>query len=60
MEALDMFLGEGATRMILDLYETEPYYSMFDDIVKMIQPIMPILQDNAEYLKKNKTMQLKS
>lgn len=52
MEALDMFLGEGATQMILDLYETEPYYSMFDDIVKVINPIMPILQDNAEYIKK--------
>lgn len=52
MEALDMFLGKGATQMILDLYETEPYYSMFDDIVKIINPIMPILQDNAEYIKK--------
>ena len=38
--------------MILDCYDIEPYYSMFDDIMEMIEPIMPKLQSNAEYLKK--------
>ena len=52
MEALDMFLGKGATRMILDVNGDEPYYSMFDDIVDMIKPIMPKLEDNAKYIKK--------
>ena len=52
MEALDLFLGNGSTQMILDCYGIEPYYSMFDDIVEMIEPIMPMLQNNAEYLKK--------
>lgn len=51
MEAMDLFLGKGATQMILDCYGIEPYYSMFDDITEMIQPIMPKIQDNAEYLK---------
>lgn len=52
MEALDLFLGQGSTQMILDCYDIEPYYSMFDDIMEMIEPIMPKLQSNAEYLKK--------
>ena len=52
MEALDLFLGEGATKMILDINGDEPYYTMFDDIVALIEPIMPLLQDNAAYIKK--------
>ena len=51
MEALDMFLGKGATRKILKANDDEPYYSMFDDIVELIKPIMPALKDNAEYIK---------
>lgn len=51
MEALDLFLGKGATQLILDVNDYEPYYSMFEDIVDMLAPIMPKLQDNAEYLK---------
>lgn len=52
MEAMDLFLGKGATQMILDCYGIEPYYSMFDDITEMVEPIMPYLENNAEYLKK--------
>jgi hypothetical protein len=52
MEALDMFLGKGATQMILDVNGDEPYYSMFDDIVALIEPIMPKLEDNVKYIKK--------
>ena len=51
IEALDMFLGKGATRKILNANDDEPYYSMFDDIVELIQPIMPLLEDNAKYIK---------
>lgn len=52
MTAMDLFLGKGATQMILDCYGIEPYYDMFDDITDMIKPIMPKIQNNAEYLKK--------
>ena len=52
MEALDLFLGKGATQMLLDANGDEPYYSMFDDIVALLEPIMPKLQNNAEYIKK--------
>lgn len=51
MEALDLFLGKGATQMLLDVNGDEPYYSMFDDIVELIRPIMPKLEDNAKYIK---------
>lgn len=52
MEALDLFLGKGATQMILDINGDEPYYSMFDDIVELIKPILPKIEDNAKYIKK--------
>lgn len=51
MEALDMFLGKNGTQKILDANEDEPYYNMFDDIIEMLEPIMPKLQNTAEYLK---------
>lgn len=52
MEALDLFLGKGATQMLLDINGDEPYYTMFDDIVALIKPIMPVLENNAKYIKK--------
>ena len=52
MESLDLFLGKGATQMILDINGYEPYYSMFDDIVELIKPILPKIEDNAKYIKK--------
>lgn len=41
-EALDLFLGEGATRKLLN--GRKPYYSMYDDINEMLKPIMPVLE----------------
>lgn len=41
-KALDLFLGEGATRKLLN--GRKPYLTMFDDISKRIQPILPKLK----------------
>lgn len=52
MVALDMFIGEGKTQMILDLMGRKPYYSMYDDITTMLEPVMPRLKIDAENIKK--------
>ena len=41
-EALDLFLGEGGTRKLLN--GRKPYFSMYDDISEMLKPIMPVLE----------------
>ena len=48
MEALDMFLGEGKTQMILDIMNRKPYWQMFDDIGEAIQPILPLFENNIK------------
>ena len=52
MKALDMFIGEGKTQMLLDLMGRNPYYSMYDDISEMLNPILPKLKMNADSIKK--------
>jgi len=52
MQALDLFIGEGKTQMILDLMGRNPYYSMYDDISEMLNPILPKLKMNADSIKK--------
>lgn len=52
MKALDMFIGEGKTQMILDLMGRNPYYSMYEDISEMLVPILPKLEMNADSIKK--------
>lgn len=42
MEALDLFLGEGGTAKLLN--GRNPYYSMYDDINEMLEPILPIIE----------------
>lgn len=42
MRVLDMFLGEGGTKKLLN--GRNPYYSMYEDIEKMLEPIMPLLK----------------
>lgn len=44
MEALDLFIGKGKTQLILDLMKTEPYFSMFDDILNLLDPVFPIIE----------------
>ena len=42
MEALDLFVGEGGTKKLLN--GRKPYYSMYDDINEMLKPVMPIIE----------------
>lgn len=51
MKALDLFIGEGKTQMILDLMGRNPYYSMYEDISQLLEPILPKLKLNAESIK---------
>ena len=45
-EALDLFLGKGGTLKLLN--GRKPYYSMYDDISEILEPILPKLQLNVE------------
>ena len=40
--ALDLFLGKNGTKKILN--GRKPYYSMFEDINDMLEPILPIIK----------------
>ena len=42
MKVLDMFLGEGGTKKLLN--GRNPYYSMYEDIEQMLEQIMPLLK----------------
>lgn len=46
MEALDLFLGENGTKKLLN--GRSPYYSMYEDINEMLEPIMPKLKLRAD------------
>lgn len=50
MEALDLFLGEGGTKKLLN--GRKPYYSMYDDINDMLEPILPKLKVSADSIAK--------
>ena len=45
-EALDLFLGKDGTKKLLN--GRNPYYSMYEDINEMLEPIMPKLQLRVE------------
>lgn len=45
-KALDLFLGEGATKKLLQ--GRKPYFTMFEDISKRITPILPQLKIEYE------------
>lgn len=44
-EAMDLFLGKGGVKKIFD---DSRYYTMFDDLAEMLEPIMPKLKINME------------
>lgn len=46
MQALDLFLGEGGTAKLLN--GRKPYYSMYEDISEILQPILPLLKQSTE------------
>lgn len=45
-KALDLFLGDGATKKLLN--GRNPYYTMYEDIGEMLEPILPKLTNNAK------------
>ena len=49
MKALDLFLGKGGTRKILN--GRNPYYTMYDDIGEIIAPILPKLELRSESIR---------
>ena len=46
MDALDLFLGKDGTKKLLN--GRNPYYSMYEDINEMLEPILPKLKVSAE------------
>lgn len=49
MEALDLFLGNGGTKKLLN--GRNPYYTMYEDISEMLEPIMPIIEKSTLKIK---------
>ena len=52
IKALDKFLGEGKTRVILKIMDRDPYLSMFEDIDTILEPIIPYIEKSYENIKK--------
>lgn len=52
MKSMDLFLGEGKSKMFLKLMNRNPYWSMFDDIAEVIEPISPKLKLNLDNIDK--------
>ena len=46
MEALDLFLGQNGTKKLLN--GRNPYYSMYEDINEMLEPILPKIKIRAD------------
>lgn len=46
MEALDLFLGKDGTKKLLN--GRNPYYSMYEDINEMLEPVLPKLKLRAD------------
>ena len=51
MKALDLFLGEGGTLKLLN--GRKPYYSMYEDIGEIIEPIMPLIKQKTDNIISN-------
>lgn len=49
-EALDLFLGDGGTKKLLN--GRNPYYEMFDEFSQILEPIMPLLDTKIEDIEK--------
>lgn len=45
-EALDLFLGKGGVKKLM--HGRSYYYSMYDDIVEMLEPVIPMLEKSFE------------
>ena len=47
MKSLDMFIGQGMTKKILKAMDRYPYYDMYDDIVNSFEPVLNIIEKEA-------------
>lgn len=47
MKALDLLIGQGMTKKILKAIDRYPYYDMYDDIVKSLQPVLGRIEREA-------------
>lgn len=45
MHALDLFIGDGGTLKLLN--GRKPYYTMYEDINEILQPILPLIQQRT-------------
>ena len=45
MKALDLFLGEGGTEKLLN--GRKPYYSMYEDISEILEPVLPLIKERT-------------
>lgn len=46
IQTLDLFLGENGTLKMLN--GRKPYYSMFDEIMESLEPILPLIHKNID------------
>lgn len=44
MDALDLFLGKGMCKVLLN--GREPYFEMYNDFADILKPVLPLLQKN--------------
>lgn len=51
IKALDLVLGENGTSKILN--GRKPYYGMFDDITKALEPLTPIFEEKFKQIKQS-------
>lgn len=49
-KALDLFLGKNGTKKLLN--GRAPYYSMFEDIIEILEPILPIIEKGFSKIEK--------
>lgn len=49
VQALDLFLGENGTSKMLN--GRRPYYSMFDEFMQALEPILPLIKNNVDNIK---------
>ena len=49
IKTLDLFLGEGGTMKILN--GRKPYFSMFNDIIEALEPVLPLFKQGYENVK---------
>lgn len=50
IKALDLLIGEGKTREILNAMGRKPYYTMFNDIMELLDPELPVIDQTADKL----------